>query len=305
MKNLSKISSLLLSVIATGFLLSSCQKNGQSPSKSTTTSSGTVTSLAFSANQALVVSAASADTIYAVNTCQRGDKADTVVFSALPDTIGKYLTANDSGYTFKNAYKISDHSGTLRAYVVMITYNGNPVALAFDVSGIFVKVLEQRERGDLNGRGWHEGGCFGNRDGHHRDTIAITSLPVTITTYFSTHYTSDTLKHALINRDSSYAVVSVDNGLFVTQFTAAGTFINRIQVYPHVVSRTWLGQADLPSAVSTYLTTTYPAYVFDAAYTVKLNGTVKAYLVFIDANTTKYLVSFDASGTFVKSITLH
>jgi hypothetical protein len=304
MKNLTKISSLLLSVIATGFLLSSCQKNGQSPSKSST-SSGTVSSVAFTANQALVVSASATDTIYAVNTCHHGDKADTVAFSALPDTIGKYLTANDSGYVFKNAYKIMDHSAALEGYIVMITYNSNPVGLAFDANGIFVKVLEQREKGDLDGKGWHEGGRFGDRDGHHRDTIALSALPTAITAYFTTNYPKDTLKHALINRDSSYLVVSVDSGVFVTAFTSSGTFIKRIQVYPHVVTRTSLAQADLPSSASTYLTTTYPAYVFDAAYTVKLNGTTEAYLVFIDANTTKYLVKFDASGNFVKSIALH
>lgn len=304
MKNLTKISSLLLAIIATGFLLSSCQKNGQSPSKSSA-SSGTVNSVAFNANQALVVSASATDTIYAVNTCHHGDKADTVAFSALPDTIGKYLTANDSGYVFKNAYKILDHSGTLQGYVVMITYNNNPVGIAFSANGIFVKILEQREKGDLDGKGWHEGGCFGNRDGHHRDTIALSALPASITTYFTTNYPKDTLKHALINRDSSYVVLSVDSGVFVTAFTSSGTFIKRIQVYPHVVSRTSLAQADLPPGVSTYLATTYPAYVFDAAYTVKLNGTLEAYLVIIDANTTKYLVKFDASGNFVKSMALH
>ncbi|HEY9001251.1 MAG TPA: PepSY-like domain-containing protein [Mucilaginibacter sp.] len=302
MKKLTKISYLLFAVIAASFFWSSCQKN-EAPGRSS--SASLTSSAAFTNNQALVIAASATDTIYAVNTCHHGDKADTIAFSALPDTIGKYLTDNYSGFTFKHAYKISTGSGTLEGYVVMITYDNNPVGLLFDANGVFVRVLEQRERGDLNGRGWHEGGCFDNRDGHHRDTIAITSLPVTITTYFSSNYPSDTLKHVLLNRDSSYVVVSVDNGVFVTQFTNDGTFIKRVQVYPHVITHTALAQSDLPANVGTYLTTTYPAYVFDAAYTVKLNGTVTAYLVFIDANTTKYLVRFDASGNFVKAITLH
>jgi hypothetical protein len=304
MKKLTKISYLLFSVIATGFFLSSCQKNGQTPGKSSSSTSLS-SSAAFASNQALVIAASATDTIYAVNTCQHGDKADTIAFSTLPDTIGKYLTANYSGYTFKHAFEILNTSGTAAGYVVMITYNGNAVGLAFDANGYFVKVLEQREKGDLNGRGWHEGGRFGNRDGHYLDTVAITSLPVTITTYFGVNYPNDTLKHALLNRDSSYVVVSVDSGVFVTQFTYDGTFIKRVQVYPHVVTHTALALADLPANVSSYLSTTYPAYVFDAAYTVKLNGTTSGYLVFIDANTTKYLIRFDASGNFVKAITLH
>jgi len=303
MKSLTKISYLLFAVIAIVSFLSSCQKSEQAPGGSS--SSSLSSSLAFANYQALAISASSTDTIYAVNTCHHGDKADTVAFSVLPDTIGKYLTANYSGYTFKHAFKISTGSGTLEGYVVMITYDNNPVGLAFDANGNFVRVLEQRERGDLNGRGWHEGGCFDNRDGHHRDTIAITSLPVTITTYFSSNYPNDTLKHVLLNRDSSYVVVSVNNGVFVTEFTNDGTFIKRVQIYPHIVTHTALTEADLPANLSSYLTNTYPAYVLDAVYTVKLNGTLTAYLVFIDANTTKYLVWFDASGNFVKAITLH
>ena len=301
MKKISKISFALLIVAASISLLSSCKKTGQSPAKTT---SGTVSTTAFTNNQALVVAASAMDTVYAVNTCHHGDKADTVAFSALPDTTAKYLTANYSGYTFKNAYKITEHSGTLEAYIVIITYNGNPIALAFDAQGVFVRVLEQREKGDLDGKGWHEGGRFGDRDGHHRDTIALSALPAAITTYFTTNYPNDTLKHALINRDSSYLVVSVDTGVFVTKFTAGGNFIKRIQVFPHVITRNALTQATLPAGISTYLTATYPAYVFDAAYSVDLNGSLKGYIVFIDANTTKYLLKFDATGAFVKAITI-
>lgn len=299
MKKLSNTSFVLLAIAVSVSLLSSCQKNEQSPAKA---SSGSVTTTAFANNQALVISASSTDTIYAVNTCQRGNKADTVAFSSLPDTIAKYLTANYSGYTFKNAYKILDHTNTLQGYIVMIVFNNSPVGLAFNANGIFVKVLEQRERGDLNGQGWHEGGRFGNRDNRHRDTITLSALPAAITTYFAATYPKDTLKHALINRDSSYVVLSVDNGVFVTAFTSTGSFIKRIQMYPHVITRAVLTQAELPVTASTYLTTTYPAYVFDAAYTVSLNGVIQGYMVFIDANTTKYLVRFDASGAFVKSI---
>jgi Putative beta-lactamase-inhibitor-like, PepSY-like len=302
MKKFSNISFLLLVIAASISLLSSCQKSGQSPAK--TSSSATVNTVAFATNQAVVLAATSTDTIYAVNTCHPGQLLDTVAFSALPDTVGKYLTANYAGYTLKKVYEIVNSAKAVQGYVVTITFNGSPVGLAFNATGIFVKVLEQREGRDLNGKGWHEGGRFGDRDDLHRDTIALSALPAVITTYFSANYPNDTLKHALINRDSSYVVLSINNGVFVSEFTSAGTFIKRIQVYPHVVTRASLTQATLPAGISTYLTTTYPAYVFDVAFSVSLNGVLKGYLVFIDANTTKYLVRFDASGSFVKSVAI-
>jgi hypothetical protein len=301
MKKFSNLSLPLLLIAISLFSLTSCQKTGQSPTKA---SSSSVNTAAFAASQAIVIAASSTDTIYAVNTCHPGDQADTVVFSTLPDTIGKYLTVNYSGYTFNRAYKILNHAKTLEGYVVVITFNGNPVGLSFNANGIFVNVLEQREGHDLKGQGWHEGGRFGDRDNHHPDTIALSALPAAVKTYFSSNYPDDTLRHALINRDSSYLVISADNGVFATALTKTGTLIKRVQLYPHVVSQATLTQAQLPATVSTYLTTTYPAYVFDTAFAIKLNGAVEGYLVFIEANSTKYLVGFDASGKFAKSMVI-
>jgi len=302
MKKFSNLNLALLLIAASVSLFSSCQKSVQSPIRNL--SAGSVSGSAFTNNQAIVVASSGNDTIYAVNICHPGDLADTVAASALPDTISKYLTNNYTGYTFKRAYKILTRSKTLEGYIVTITFNSNPIGLAFDANGIFVRVLEQREQPDLNGKGWHEGGRFGNRDDHHPDTVAISALPAVITTYFSTNYPDDTLKHALTNRDSSYLLISTDDGIFATLLTKTGTLIKRVQLYPHVVTHATLTQAELPATASAYLTTTYPAYVFDTAYVIKLNGNVEGYLVFIDDNTTKYLVGFDASGKFVRSMVI-
>ncbi len=300
----SKITSVLMCVALTAFIFSSCQKNGQLPAKTTATANGSINTTAFNTNQALVVIATAGDTIYAVNVCHKGYAADSVAFGTLPDSIGKYLTANYPGYTFKKAYEILNSSKVVQGYVVAIVFNGQPVALAFNASGIFVNVLEEREGRDLNGQGWHEGGMFGDRDGRHRDTIALTALPKSITSYFTANYPTDTLKHAFVNKDSSYLVISMDKGVFATVFSASGTFVKRTQLFPHVVGVTTLLQSALPANVGSYLTTTYPAYVFDSAYTITLNGAIKGYVVIIDANTTKYIVEFDATGAFVKSFTI-
>jgi hypothetical protein len=295
MKNYLKSPVALMFCCVFVLALSSCQKLVQTPSK---TVSGSVNT-SFATNQSIVIAkSSSGSTLYAVNTCRHGDAADSIAFTSLTDSTKLYLAATYPGYIFKRAYKILTHAGVVEGYVVFITFNGNPVALKFKATGGFTAVLEQREDHDLDGPGWHEGGIFGDRDGHHRDTIAITTLPAAIITYMTTNYPTDTLKHAMVNKDSSYVVISADNGVFATEFSRTGTFIERVQIYPHVVRVTMLTQAILPPAISSYLSATYPAYVFDNAFQLKLNGVVSGYLVVIDANSTKYLLIFNGSGGF-------
>ena len=62
--------------------------------------------------------------------------------------------------------------------------------------------------------------------------------------------------------------------------------------------------AQLPSIAANYLAQTYPNYVFKKTFSVSLAGTVKGYIVFIDANNIKYAVEFDAAGNFVKAKTI-
>ncbi|MFI5140073.1 MAG: PepSY-like domain-containing protein [Sphingobacteriales bacterium] len=317
MRSLSKISFvLLLAAAAVSFLLSACQKVAQAPTGSTatgtknttattTTTTATVNSAAFSSSQAIVVSATPGDTVYVVGTCTPGSKADTLAASALPASVTAYLTANYAGYTFVKAYKTLNSTSVIQGYVVNITFNGNPVGLKFNASGVFVSVLEQRQAQDLHGQGYHQGGLFGNRDGQHSDTLAVSALPAVVKTYFTANYHADTLKHVLVNRDSSLVVISNDKGVFATQFTKAGVFISRTQIVPEVEDiHATLTQAALLANITTYLTTTYPGYVFDSAFSVSVSGVVTGYVVFIDANTTKYAVSFNAGGTFVQSTTV-
>jgi len=144
-------------------------------------------------------------------------------------------------------------------------------------------------------------GFNNNQFPHRTDTIAVSALPAVIKSYFTNNYPKDTLQHAFINRDSSYAVISADTDIFVTMFTSAGAFEKRTLVYPHVISKVPLTQGELPSGVITYLTSNYPGYSFDAAYEIELNGKLAGYSVFIDYNKNKYLVEFDSNGTFVAS----
>ncbi|MFC0512823.1 PepSY-like domain-containing protein [Mucilaginibacter angelicae] len=282
--------------------LASCKKENASKSASAGVSSSAVTSTG-----AIAISLASGtttDSVYMVGCYGKHDKIDTVAFSALPTAIGTYLTANYSGYTFKKAYTI-DSASTVVNYIVVIKYNSALVGLKFTAAGTFVSTLEQREGMDLKGPGWHLGGPFDNRDGKHRDTVAISALPTAVSSYFSTTYPTDTLLHASVTPDNVYILISKNGVLYSTAVTAAGKLVKRVQIEKHDLKHAVVTEANLPAAITTYLTTTYPGYVFDKAFSESSGGTLQGYVVFITSNSTKYAIIFNASGTFVKALPIH
>jgi hypothetical protein len=225
--------------------------------------------------------------------------------SALPSVVTAYLTVNYQGYGFNKAFALTNSSSAITGYVVVIYYNNKPVGLQFDSTGAFVKVLEQREKDDLNGPGFHHGGRFEHRDGQQKDSIALSALASSITAYLSANYATDTLIKAFRNRDSSIVVLSKNNGLFATVFSATGSFVKRVSLPSKQGNCLSIGLADLPSIAANYLSQTYPNYVFEKAFSISQNGTVKGYVVVIDANNTKYAVEFDAAGNFVSAKTIH
>jgi hypothetical protein len=293
---------LLISLLF--FSIISCNKELSRAGGSNTAGPATT---ATSPTIAVAADSAGTDSVYFLQTCNRGYFRDSVASAALPDSILNYLTVNYSGYKFTRAFEIKDSAGTIGGYVVIIDFNGKPVGLLFDATGNFQRVLEQRERGDIDGDGWHHGGRFDDRDGKHRDTIAISSLPTAVSSYLNTTYPSDTLLRAYRNRDSSILVISRDNGLFANVFTSAGVFVKRITLDPHSVKFNppqiqTVVQDSLPSADLTYLENTYPNYVFETALSVSVNNQVERYGVLLDANNTKYAIWFDAAGNVIATV---
>jgi hypothetical protein len=283
----------------------SCSKELSSPSSNTTGPTTTSTSSTI----AVATDSSGTDSVYILQRCDRGFFRDSLAASALPDSVNSYLQASYTGYVFVEAFVIKDSAGTVGGYVVIISFNGKPVGLLFDASGHFQIVLEQRERGDISGPGWHHGGRYGDRDHTHRDTLAITALPAAIRTYMNSNYPSDTLLQALLNRDSSILVISENDGLFANLFTSAGVFVKRVSILPPVVSLNLpvvknITQDSLPAAGLTYLTTTYPNYVFESAQSVTVRDQLQGYVAIIDANNTKYAVWFDASGKMIVTMSI-
>ena len=279
-------------------ILSACNKDLSRSTSSSTTS----TTSATSATIAVAVDSVSGDSIYVKQECPRGFFRDSISASSVPSNISTYLNSNYAGFSFTKAFVIKDSTGTIAGYVLIVQYNGKPVALFFSAGGSFVQVLEQTESGD-NEHGWHTGGRYGNRNGLQGDTVALSALPSAIGSYFSSNYPNDTLLRAYKNIDSSYLVISTDSIVYASVFTSTGVFVKRVALTNN--SSMFNGdiksvaQDSLPAIAVAYLNTTYPNYVFDKAFSVTRNGTLQGYVVVIDANSTKYAVLFDASGNYV------
>lgn len=282
--------------------LGSCKKNNLTDTTSGTSSSGTTSTIAVAA-RLTNTSSSSTDSLFLLHHCNSGLQRVQIAESALPSAISTYLTANYSGYTFSKAFAVADTSGTTVSYVVVIYYNNKPVGLEFDALGNFVRVLEQRERGDCDGPG--HGGRFHDRDGRHGDTIALANLPTSVLSYMSTNYASDTLVQAFRGCDSSIVVISQNGAVYATTFDASGNFVSRVQAQIHGGHGIAILQSQLPAAVQSYISATYPNAVFERAFKIMAGSNVQGYVVIIDASGTKYALEFDSSGNFVHARVIH
>jgi len=292
-------------------LLNSCKKelnnssnNTTNPTAIGTTSTGNL-AIGTVSSSAGTSTTTTKDTLFLVNCFTKHSNADSIAFSSLPAAIGTYLNTNYAGYTALKAFKVLDSTKAISAYIAVIKFNGNPVGLKFSSTGVFQSVLEQRAGKDLNGPGYHDGGPFQNRDGKGKDTIALSALPTAVKTYFTANYPKDTLLHALITPDTNYVLISENKGLFATTISAAGKLINRIQAPTPPVKPASVSQSALPAAITSYLTKTYPNYVFKMAYSISKSGSLTEYFVFITQNNTQYILGFDSSGNLLGVLPVH
>ena len=87
-------------------------------------------------------------------------------------------------------------------------------------------------------------------------------------------------------------------------FDANGNFLSRNTLQTKGGNCQTIELSALPSAAANYLAQTYPNYVFKKAFAITQNGTTSGYVVFIDANNTKYAIEFNAAGAFVSAKTI-
>ncbi len=297
---------LLYTLATSAVIFSSCQKANLNNTAATTAVAALSSTIAVAATaDALSLSnAAPADSVYLLQPCERGGGRDSVAKASLPGAIAVYIAANYQGAVFNKAFAISDNLKQLTGFVVVIYFNNKPVGLQFDGTGNFVKVLEQRERGDLAGSGHHGGGRFEHRDGNGRDSINLNNLPLAVTAYFAANYPADTLIKALRDNDSSIVILSKNNGLFATTFSSANVFIERKELQKSDGNCVPIALADVLKAAIDYLAVTYPNYVFEKAFSIATGSTTAGFIVVIDTNNTKYAVEFDSTGNFINARTI-
>lgn len=309
MKNLHTSKTLAIALLAIAIGFTACQKAQETETDLSldATQIGAVaiapTSIVLTTLNGSTTTTTAPDSIYAVDACRRTHKRAMVAESALLAPITTYLSTNYAGYTFIKAFSTTlIATNTLDSYVVAILFNGKPVALRFGAAGTFIKVLELREGKDMKRPGGHRlGGLFDHRDGKQRDSIAISALPQNIKQYFTNNHAQDTLKSTWIGKDGGILVISKNVKYYGTAFKADGSFVRREVLPSHTGKEKEIAQSALPANVLSYLSTTYPNYVFKKAFEHKANGVLRGYLVIIDANMTKYAVLFNATGTFVEA----
>lgn len=274
--------------------MAACKKD-QSASSSVTEIQQAATALQA---VAIGVSARTAgDSVYAINTCKSSERLSAIDFAALPETSIDYLLDNYEDYTEVKAFSIKDTTGTVTGYVAIIKVDDSPVAVKFDSSGSFVNVLEQRDGKELLGKVSYHGGKGKGNAG--KDTVALSALPVAITSYMTNNYPSDTLLYAFLKRNGDYVIVSKNQGVFTTTFSADGSFISHNEIKSHKGRISEVAVSDLPAAIIAYLDTTYPGYAIEKSYSVSKDSAVAGYVLLIDANDTRYGVAFDKDGNFV------
>lgn len=132
--------------------------------------------------------------------------------------------------------------------------------------------------------------------------VAVADLAAAITTYISTTYPSSTIKFAAKD-DSGKIVVTIlladgttPKGLI---FNADGTFKEELKHFDHKAKLTEVAVANIPAAITSYITTTYAGAVIKKAGT-NADG---QYFVGIVLDSKVKVLLFNADGTFNKELT--
>ncbi|OIN56408.1 PepSY-like domain-containing protein [Arsenicibacter rosenii] len=207
-------------------------------------------------------------------------KLTKIETSALPAAITGYITTNYAGATVDYAAKDDDGN-----YFVGITQSGTRKALLFNADGTFNHEVSLK-KGPGKGPG-------GKRDSLSQ--IAITNLPSAITSYISANYAGATINMAVKDDNRGYLVmITVNDTKKTLLFNTDGTF-NQELVKVLRGKLTEVAAADLPAAITTYITTNY------AGATVKKAGKLSdgQYVVSIKpASGNPVDLLFAADGTF-------
>lgn len=129
--------------------------------------------------------------------------------------------------------------------------------------------------------------------------VDVSTLPSAITSYISANYAGATIKVALKDQTGNTLVgIEVGGQPKALLFNASGAFVEELQHYKKVARLTEVATADLPAAITSYITANY------TGATIKKAGknAEGSYFVAISVNGTIKVLLFDSAGAFKQEL---
>lgn len=244
------------------------------------------------------------------------DPADSSANRTSADLSAKIIQLVDN--YFPDAYITDAYTVDAENVVTVVTLNTTEV-IAFDQNDDFLGYASSfniegggpcgtgggnhggGNHGGGPGNGHHGGGSYGSGHGHRGIPIPLDSLPAAITTYITLNYPADTLKCAM-----SDTMCSVTGGAVIKVIlkTTSATFIKLVftpaGIYLMTTERDLY--ANVPTAVSGYVTTNYATYTPATMVEKCTLPTTPAsfnYVIFLKSPTSKKRVTIKDDGTFI------
>ncbi|MES2239538.1 MAG: PepSY-like domain-containing protein [Bacteroidota bacterium] len=231
--------------------------------------------------------------ILKLNFTARGllSSSSTITPVAISDLLASITTYIST--TYVNATINSAHSESDGSFDVLITTADKvKIRLNFSSTGAFVSALELK----MNGNHRHH-----HSNQHTR--IALADLSTSITAYISTNYPGSKTVVAFSEADGSIDVfvVTADGAKLNLNFTADGTFVSvsTIDMY-HFREHSIITAANLPAAITTYITTNYVGATINIAH-IEQDGSYEVYIT--TAANVKLKLTFTATSEFVSEET--
>jgi|LakMenEpi03Oct11_1017367.scaffolds.fasta_scaffold03412_2 hypothetical protein len=290
-----------IAMMASLIVLSSCQKEFTGSMPNPNIGDGAPKTPAFTAIPVSITGSggSATDSVYVVYDCDRDLLREPIPLTFLPQVVHDYQTDLYENHTPLMAFIVSDAAGNMNAYISILRFNNKPVALEFSVDGTFKKVLEQREKDDLDNNGWHPGGLFDERDGANRDNIDLALLPDEIKNYLTANYSEDSLLKAFKTKEDAYIVLSKNNGGYAHVFNSSLEPVKHMGLCGGSCQLEDMEKSALSATILNTLSTTFPNYVFNKADLMFVNGASIGNLVLINANNTRYAVRFNTIGNLI------
>jgi hypothetical protein len=131
--------------------------------------------------------------------------------------------------------------------------------------------------------------------------VAVASLPATITSYVSTNYAGATIDRAGTTTEGNYVlhIVKADGTHAGLIFDSKGAFVEVRQGKGG--KGTEVALADLPAAITSYISTNYAGSTTVKAMT---NPEGKFGVLITKADATKLMLGFNADGSFVGELSM-